>query len=176
MQFVAQSLDNDAPMIVASGRILYSEGDPRRRAVLDETSAASGRGAETVVRDSVKVYEHNGVFALKVYPKMTDAAGRKAPILGSVRNDQVGGEGWPEAALEDVAWFAEAAGRPLDAELRNDVLAGLSAIKKKWNAIARPARSSWSWFWSWFWSFWQRFSAGGQGSEGRCRTCCRSPA
>lgn len=131
MKFVAQSLDNDAPMIVASGRVLYDEGDPRRRAVLDETAAASGRGAETVVTDRVKLYEHNEVFAFKVYPKTTDAAGRKAPILASVRNDQVGGDGWPEVALEDLAWFAEAAGRPLDAELREDALAGFAAAKKK---------------------------------------------
>ncbi len=131
MNFVAQSLDNDAPMIVASGRVVFGEGDPRRRAVLDETSAASGRGVETPVTDKVIVYEHSGVFALKVYPPTKDAEGRQAPILGSVRVDQVGGEGWPEAALEDVAWFANAASRPLTDDLRQGVLAGLREIKKK---------------------------------------------
>ena len=137
MNFVAQSLDNNAPMIVASGRVLFPEGDQRRRRVLDETSATSGRGVETAVTTDVLIYEHQGVFALKAYPGTPDTEGRRAPILGSVRVEQVGGEGWPEVTLEDVAWFADAAGRPLDDDLRDAVLDGLQAIKKKASSYRR---------------------------------------
>ena len=42
MDFVAQSLDNDSPMIVASDRQLYDEGDVRRSRVLEYTSMVSG--------------------------------------------------------------------------------------------------------------------------------------
>jgi len=131
MNFVAQSLDNDAPMIVASGRTLFSEGDQRRSQVLDETSVTSGRGVKTFITEDVLVYEHKGVFALKLYPKTSDAEGRKAPILCSTRVEQVEGEYWPEVTLQDVAYFAEASGRPLDDDLCDAVLDGLREIKKK---------------------------------------------
>ena len=87
MDFVAQSLDNDSPMIVASDRQLYDEGDVRRSQVLEYASMVSGGGEETIITNNVTIYEYKGLFALKVYSGSLDVEGRKAPILCSGRKE-----------------------------------------------------------------------------------------
>ena len=131
MNFVAQSLDNEGPMLLASGRQLLSEGDPRRQQVVDETSETAANGRRTPIADNVVIYERSGVFALKVYPQARDSAGRRAPILASVLSKDVTARDWPDRALKDITWFAHTTGRPLDESLRNATLAGLRAIQNQ---------------------------------------------
>lgn len=131
MRFIAQSLDNNAPMLVAIGRDVTAEDDPRRRAALDDSSAVIGRGSEQRLSESVVMYHLAAQFALEITPERRDDEGRQAPIIAVIEASEVGGEGWADSAVEVLAGFAEAAHRPLDAARREEVLAGLHAVKKK---------------------------------------------
>lgn len=114
MKCIAQSTDNEAPMIVAHDRVLLSEGDPGRRLVIDETSAVVGRGAETRVSENAVVYELGGTVAVKLYPPGRDEEDRRAPLIGSFRGELLAGAPELEALVAEFEWFADAVGRPLD--------------------------------------------------------------
>ena len=60
---MAQSTDNDGPMIVCAEGEVLPEGDPRRRPVIDDISRTLGRGVSTIISDEVSIYEHNGLIA-----------------------------------------------------------------------------------------------------------------
>ena len=131
MRFVAQSLDNDAPMLVAIGRDLTAEGDPRRRAVLDDSSAILGRGNEHRITEHVVLYELGDGFAIEVCPERRDDEGRLAPLVAVVSAASVKGNSWEEDCLAEVRWFADTATRRLDDDRERAVMAALAEIKKK---------------------------------------------
>lgn len=131
MRFMAQSTDNDAPMIVALGRSLLSDGDPRRRQVLDSISSTLGRGTETPVSRRVSVHLLGDLVAVKIVPDTEDAAGRAAPLVGAVGLSEVGGEGWPDELAREFSWFGDAVGRPVDPALAEEARQAAVVIKKK---------------------------------------------
>jgi hypothetical protein len=135
---MAQSTDNDGPMIVCAEGEVLPEGDPRRRPVIDDISRTLGRGVSTIISDEVSIYEHNGLIAFKVVPQLRDEADRLAPLVGVTSRSVVGEAGWPEGAVEEFIWFGRQAGRPLDDDLGRHLLSGIQHAKKKRTTSFKP--------------------------------------
>lgn len=127
-------------MLIAVGQKMLRDGDPGRAHVIDITSATAGRGIETEASDNVLVFEHQAVFALKIYPDVVDSAGRKAPFVGCLKRSQVGEDGWLERALQEIRWFAEETQRSLDEGRIEEVRAALELLQKKKRTQAQRGR------------------------------------
>ena len=135
---MAQSIDNDLPMLVAIGPRLLEPGDPERRQVLDALSSALGRGSITQYSARASIHVRGGLAAVKLIPEVTDASGRNAPLVGGV---YLTTSEWEDVFLQQFVSFGHAAGRPLDLVLVEDARAVVELLKKKANQTRNVKKS-----------------------------------
>ena len=131
MILIAQSLDNEGPLIVAVDRCILDPSDPSRGKLIDLASKTAGRGTVHESLPSAVIYSLNDFIAVKVYPPMQDSEGRHAPIIGCEELANASTHGWPSRTLESLKWFSNETGRPLDEESEMGILSALEVAQSR---------------------------------------------
>jgi hypothetical protein len=133
MRFIAQNLDNESDDIVAINRELLNPiATSDRVAVVSHLSRGTSEGKAFKQQGSIVVWRNASYWVLKITPEVLDSAGRRAPFLCGIEDDEIlDSDEWPSRALEEIEWFCGEVGRELGESGWSDLKGALSYIKKK---------------------------------------------